>query len=132
MYLKLNKDMLKDFIRYFGVGIINTIVHWVIFAIIFYFIYSSQAVANLIGFLTAVTTSFFLNAKFTFKTSPTMLRYLLFVLFMGGLSFIVGCVAQKMAIHPLITMMFFSAVSLILGFLYSKFVVFSHKTKFSK
>ncbi|HBO37315.1 MAG TPA: translocase [Pasteurellaceae bacterium] len=117
--------MLKDFIRYFSIGIINTIIHWVIFAFIFYLVYPSQAVSNVVGFFAAVTCSFFLNAKYTFQANPTMIRYVFFLCFMGSLNFIVGWAAQIIDVLPIMTMLFSSGVSLILGFLYSKFFVFS-------
>ncbi|EBU6655699.1 translocase, partial [Salmonella enterica subsp. enterica serovar Typhimurium] len=59
--------MIQLFARYFSVGVINTLLHWVVFAALVYLASTTQATANLIAFIVAVTFSFFANAKFTFK-----------------------------------------------------------------
>ncbi len=79
---------------------------------------------NLAGFVVAVSFSFFANARFTFKSSATSMRYMLYVGFMGFLSAVVGWLADKAGTPPVITMILFSAISLVCGFTYSKFIVF--------
>ena len=116
--------MLKLFAKYFSVGVVNTLIHWVIFAGLVYLLSMSQAVSNLIAFCAAVTFSFFANARFTFKAKATSSRYLIFVCFMGALSLITGWAADKLALPPLFTLVTFSAISLVCGFLYSNFIVF--------
>lgn len=120
--------MLKDFIRYFSIGIINTIIHWFVFIFVFYF-YPSQAISNFIGFGIAVTCSFFLNSRYTFQATPSLNKYLLFIFFMGGLNFLIGWKAQYISLSPIFTMMLSSGISLTLGFLYSKLIVFSKINK---
>ncbi|EAN8083698.1 GtrA family protein, partial [Salmonella enterica subsp. enterica serovar Indiana] len=44
--------------------------------------------------------------------------------FMGTLSAVVGWMADKCSLPPLLTLITFSAISLICGFIYSKFIVF--------
>ncbi|KAF1366832.1 putative flippase GtrA [Yokenella regensburgei] len=85
---------------------------------------NDQAVSNVVAFLIAVTFSFFANAKFTFDAKVTSRGYLLFVGFMGLLSFISGQLSDHYSISPLITLLEFSSISLVCGFLYSKFIVF--------
>lgn len=116
--------MLKLFAKYFSVGVVNTLIHWVIFAGLVYLLSMSQAVSNLIAFCAAVTFSFFANARFTFKAKATSSRYLIFVCFMGTLSLITGWAADVFHLPGIVTMIFFSGVSLVLGFLYSNFIVF--------
>jgi hypothetical protein len=65
-----------------------------------------------------------MNAKFTFNKTATGLRYILFTIFMGILSYTTGLIADKLNLHPIITLISFSSLSLILGYLYSKWVVF--------
>ncbi|MGK5721441.1 GtrA family protein [Proteus mirabilis] len=77
--------MLQLFARYFSVGVINTLLHWVVFGIFVYLVTTTQATANLIAFIIAVTFSFFANAKFTFKKKATGRRYIAFTVFMGVL-----------------------------------------------
>lgn len=116
--------MLKLFAKYLSVGVINTLIHWVVFALCLYGFGFRQASANLVAFCVAVSFSYFANARFTFKAPTTTMRYVLFIGFMGMLSVAVGCMADMTALSPLLTLVIFSAISLVCGFFYSKFVVF--------
>ncbi|EOT1610657.1 bactoprenol glucosyl transferase, partial [Escherichia coli] len=86
--------------------------------------HTNQALANFAGFVVAVSFSFFANAKFTFKASTTTMRYMLYVGFMGALSATVGWAADRCSLPPIVTLVTFSAISLVCGFVYSKFIVF--------
>lgn len=116
--------MIKLLSRYISVGIVNTALHWAVFGIMVYIMKNDQAVSNVVAFLCAVTFSFFANAKFTFNAKATSRGYILFVGFMGLLSFISGQISDRFNISPLITLIEFSSISLVCGFVYSKFVVF--------
>lgn len=116
--------MLKLFARYTSIGIINTLIHWAVFAVCIYAFHTSQALANFAGFVVAVSFSFFANARFTFKARTTTMRYMLYVGFMGTLSAVVGWEADKVSLAPIATLILFSAISLVCGFIYSKFIVF--------
>lgn len=116
--------MLKLFAKYTSIGIINTLIHWVVFAICIYVLHSNQALANFAGFVVAVSFSFYANAIFTFNSSTTTLRYMLYVGFMGSLSAAVGWGADLCALPPIVTLVTFSAISLVCGFIYSKYIVF--------
>ncbi|MBT1731200.1 GtrA family protein [Enterobacter asburiae] len=116
--------MLKLFAKYTSIGVVNTLIHWVVFAACIYAFHTGQALANFAGFVVAVSFSFFANARFTFKSSTTTLRYMMYVGFMGTLSAVVGWIADKSDLAPVITLVSFSALSLVCGFIYSKFIVF--------
>lgn len=116
--------MLKLFAKYTSIGVINTAIHWIVFAVFIYGLHTGQAMGNLAGFIVAVSFSFFANARFTFKSSATSIRYILYVVFMGSLSAVVGWLADKAGTAPIITLIAFSAISLVCGFVYSKFIVF--------
>lgn len=116
--------MLKFFAKYSFIGILNTIIHWSVFLFLVCFLQSNQAIANLIGFVIAVIFSFFANAKYTFNARATTVRFFIYTGFMGFLSLAVGAVADLQRINPLVTMLVFSVISLGLGFLFSKFIVF--------
>ena len=92
--------MFNLFARYTSVGVINTLIHWIVFALCIYGIQSNQAVANFAGFVVAVSFSFFANARFTFKASTTTKRYMLYVGFMGMLSATVGLAADTCSLPP--------------------------------
>ncbi len=116
--------MLKLFAKYTSIGVINTLIHWVVFAVCIYVFHTNQALANFAGFVVAVSFSFFANARFTFKARTTTMRYMLYVGFMGTLSAAVGWEADKVSLAPIATLILFSAISLVCGFIYSKFIVF--------
>ncbi|ELS2599242.1 GtrA family protein [Escherichia coli] len=71
--------MLKLFAKYTSIGVLNTLIHWVVFGVCVYAAHTNQALANFAGFVVAVSFSFFANAKFTFKASTTTMRYMLYV-----------------------------------------------------
>ena len=114
-------------IRYGAVGIFNTLLHWGVFLALFHEGYD-QKTSNVVAFCVAVTFSFFVNARWTFKASPTTVRYGLYVVFMGTLALAFGWSADRVHLPPLVTLAAFSAMSLILGFLYSRLVVFRQET----
>ncbi|WP_075180901.1 GtrA family protein [Pantoea sp. 1.19] len=116
--------MFKLFARYLSIGVLNTAIHWVAFYVILHTAGVSQALANFGAFCIAVTFSFFANAKWTFNSETTTLRYMLYVVFMGSTAALVGWVADKCAMPTLITLAGFSAISLVCGFIYSKYIVF--------
>ncbi|WP_213989847.1 GtrA family protein [Sodalis sp. dw_96] len=121
--------MNRLFYRYVSVGIVNTLIHWAVFAIIRHEFTNNQAICNFIGFGCAVTFSFFANAKFTFKRESTVKRYILFVGFLGMMSIVFGLIADTLNIQGLYTLISFSVFSLVCGFLYSKYVVFKEVTE---
>lgn len=116
--------MLKLFYRYASVGVLNTAIHWMAFLLLFYIAGSNQALANFGAFCFAVTFSFFANARWTFASEATTIRYMLYVFFMGAVASSVGWAADLCAFRPVITLVSFSAISLVCGFLYSKYIVF--------
>lgn len=115
--------MITLFSRYFSVGILNTLIHWSIFSLCYY-LGQPQSISNFVAFIVAVTFSFIVNAKWTFKSDATVTRYALYIGFMGALSLLVGYAADLVALNPVITLCSFSIISLLCGFLYSNFIVF--------
>lgn len=118
--------MLKTFARYTSVGVVNTLIHWVVFAAMFMH-GQTQSLSNFAAFCFAVTFSFFANAKWTFNSEVTTIRYLLYLFFMGALASAVGHCADMTNASPVITLITFSAISLVCGFFYSRFIVFRGK-----
>ncbi|HGX5213922.1 TPA: GtrA family protein, partial [Escherichia coli] len=54
--------MLNIFARYTSIGVLNTLIHWVVFGVCIYAAHTNQALANFAGFVVAVSFSFFANA----------------------------------------------------------------------
>lgn len=116
--------MIKLFTRYLSIGVLNTALHWVVFAILVGWLGFSQAIANFLAFCVAATFSFFANSKWTFNSTATMTRYISFMLFMGLLALGTGALADYLKLPALITLISFSCISLVCGFIYSNFIVF--------
>lgn len=118
--------MYKLFARYASVGVINTAIHWIVFLFI-HWLGANQAVSNMFAFLVAVTFSFFANARYTFKGKVTSGRYMIYLAFMGAMAASVGQMSDTLELPSIVTLMTFSAVSLIMGFFYSKYIVFRER-----
>lgn len=116
--------LLLRFTKYTSIGVLNTALHWLIFYGLLYAFSAPQAWANLAGFLAAASFSFVVNARVTFKAQATKARYFLFVTFMACISFSMGWLADYFALPSLLTLVAFSGTSLVLGFLFSNYIVF--------
>lgn len=120
--------MLKtEFTLYSLTGVVNTVVHAACFFLCYSALGTSQSTANAAGFILAATFSFLLNAKYTFRSEVSVPKYLLFLSGMAVISWLIGLLADRLQLHPLLTIAIFSGVSWIAGFLFSKFFVFRHK-----
>lgn len=118
--------MAKLFARYVTVGVLNTLIHWIIFAVCF-LTGLAQALSNFIAFCVAVTFSFFVNARWTFRSEATTIRYMMYVFFMAVIAVITGAYADRMNVPPVATLIIFSTISLACGFIYSKYIIFRDK-----
>ncbi|MGO3742422.1 GtrA family protein [Kerstersia sp.] len=116
--------MLSVFLRYAAVGVANTALHWAVFFLFFSLGGLPQSWSNFLAFIGAATFSFFINARFTFKAASTRRRYLLFVGFMALMSYAFGYVGDVLEGPAVVVLALFSGFSLVVGFLYSRFVVF--------
>lgn len=119
--------MLKTLAKYVVVGGFNTLLHWATFAAVYYLFSHDQMISNFAGFCVAVTFSFFVNAKWTFESDHTTVKYFMYVGFMGLLALTSGYIADKLSLNPIITLIGFSAISLVVGFIYSNYVVFRER-----
>lgn len=115
--------MLMLFKRYASIGVINTLLHWAIFFVVHSF-GVTQAQSNMVAFLVSVTFSYFANARFTFKKQATSYSYMIFIAFMGAMAGITGKASDCMQLPSIVTLVIFSALSLVIGFFYSKNIVF--------
>lgn len=116
--------MLRYFRRYASVGMLNTALHWSVFALCLYVLKFDQALSNFIAFSLAVTFSFFVNARYTFNVIVSPVKYILYLMTMGGLSISIGALSDNFRFPAIVTLVLFSGVSLILGFVMSRFIIF--------
>lgn len=88
-----------------------------------------QTLSNFLAFCLAASFSFYVNAVFTFAMPASLPRYALFMLCMGALSLGVGALADRWNAPGIVTVMVFSLVSLVCGFLLSRWVVFRERDR---
>lgn len=122
---------MKRFFRYTLVGCGNTLIHWLIFFGALQ-LTNSQALSNLFGFLVAASTSFVINAKFTFQSNISRKKYFQFLGGMAAISFGTGLAADINSVQPLLTLVAFSIISLGAGFAYSNYFIFRSKLPSSR
>ena len=115
---------LKGFSRYTITGVANTFIHWAVVAVLCLGLEVRQSLGNLTGFVIAGTFSFLINGRYNFKSPLSWQRYLSFMVFMGGLSLAVGHLADVLNLPLIFTFIVFSAISLGIGYHYSKYIVF--------
>lgn len=115
--------MNSQFLNYAMIGLLNTGIHWSLFLLLMT-VSVNQSLANLAGYVASASFSFFANARWTFKSEATTPRYIGFMVFMGALSWLFGKGADLIDLYPLLTLIGFSALSLVLGFLFSRFCIF--------
>lgn len=120
---KGSHSLLSLFSKFLTVGIVNTAIHWITFYVLLKFDFS-QSLSNLFAFATAVTFSFYVNGKYTFQSKTSLKRYVTFTAFMGVIAFTFGLVSDYFKLPGLVTLILFSGTSLVIGFLFSKYVVF--------
>lgn len=117
----------KGFSSYAVIGVANTVIHWQLFFVLRTAFEFSQAMSNLLAFCAAASFSFYMNTLYTFSVPASWARYLLFMTCLGGLSLLVGWLADRWRLAAIITVVVFSMLSLVLGFLLSKWVVFRER-----
>ncbi|WP_260959273.1 GtrA family protein [Pseudomonas citri] len=118
------KALWKGFFSYSLIGLANTLIHWQIFFVLRVAFGFNQAMSNFVAFCVAASFSFYVNALYTFEAKTSALGYVFFLCVMGTLSLIVGYLGDLWNIHGLLTVAVFSLLSLVIGFLLSRFVVF--------
>ena len=121
------KALWKEFSTYAVVGVVNTLIHWQLFYVLTTAAEWSQAVSNVSAFCVAATFSLYVHTLYTFDAKYSVLRYLVYLCFMGVTSFVVGHFADVWKIHGLVTVASFSLLSLICGLLFSRFFLFGER-----
>lgn len=118
------KALWKGFSSYAVVGVANALIHWQLFFVLTTAAELSQAASNFAAFCVAASFSFYVNALYTFDGKVSVSGYLLFIVFIGGMSYCAGHVGDVWRLPGLVTVAAFSLLSLVCGFFFSKYVVF--------
>ncbi|MCC5475167.1 GtrA family protein [Streptomyces sp. NPDC059680] len=70
--------MKRQILTFAAVGVINTAVYYCLY--LFFLIWLPYLAAHVLAFALSMVGSFFLNARFTYRTRPTWRKFLLFPL----------------------------------------------------
>lgn len=114
----------RQFITYCLIGLLNTAIHFLAF-ILFLKIVPYQTISNLLGFCLGLCFSFFMNSYFTFKEKPNVKKFIKMVLTSGGLAFFFGFLGDSFQFSPFVTFGLYIIINPIIGFLLTKYYVFS-------
>ncbi|MGF6204316.1 GtrA family protein [Pseudomonas frederiksbergensis] len=117
------KPIWKGFSTYAFIGLANTLIHWQLFYVLSTAAELSQAASNLAAYCVAATFSVYVNTLYTLDNKASVLVYLLFIGFMGVMSYGVGHLGDVWQLHGLVTVSSFSLLCLVCGFFFSKFVL---------
>ena len=120
---------MNRFMKYTSTGVCNTGLHWIIFLFLYSSLGFGQALSNIIAFFFACSFSFIVNAYWTFESSISWFRYLCWVSIMGGIAYITGFFVECLNWHPLATLILFSVISLLVGYLSAKTIVFTSRAE---
>ena len=115
---------MKGFSAISVIGLADALIHWQIFFVLVTAVGLHQAASNFAAFCVAAAFSFYVNALYTFETTTSVSGYLLFIGLMGGLSFGIGSFADEHQLPGLLTVAVFSALNLLLGYCFFRFVLF--------
>lgn len=115
---------MKGFSALTVIGVADGLIHWQIFFVLCSAVGLKQAASNFAAFCVAAAFSFYVNALYTFETRTSVSGYLLFIGLMGVLSFGIGMFADEHQLPGLLTVAVFSALNLLLGYCFFRFVLF--------
>ena len=118
---------MKGFPALTVIGIADALIHWQIFFVLCSAIGLTQAASNFGAFCVAAAFSFYVNMLYTFDSKTPVFGYLLFVGLMGGASFGIGRIADARDWNGLLTVTVFTALNLVLGYCFFRFVLFWRK-----
>ncbi len=129
MELKEIKEFFIHGFKFGLVGVMNTIVGWVSFAIFFYVFKIDFKVSNVLSYILGVTNSFIFNKLWTFKSYGFKFKEVFLFLLIFFISFVIQYVVSivlkyNLKIDPFIAYVVGNIVYTIINFLGNKFLTF--------
>lgn len=120
---------MNQFLRYFSVGIFNTVFGYCIIFACMYLVKLSPEVSNVVGYLAGLTFSYILNRTYTFasqqKPSKEIVKFVLVFLVAYLLNFVVLILLiHKLSIHEGISQIVAGVFYVVSSFLMNKYYAF--------
>ncbi|NRD76696.1 GtrA family protein [Bacillus sp. BRMEA1] len=92
--------MIKQVIKFGIVGVINTLDYYLLYLLFQSVLSIYYLIAHILAFLISMVGSFYLNSYFTYKTKPTLKKFLQF-----PLTYVVNITVSTSAIYILVDLM---------------------------
>ncbi len=90
----------KEFWKFNIVGIVNTINYYILYLLFKEVFQMNYMTAHLLGFFISMIGSFYLNSYFTYRTKPTLKKFLQF-----PLTYVVNILVSTLAIYILVQLL---------------------------
>lgn len=128
----LKREVTKQFLRFCLIGLETTILYYLIFILLFYFLKIHYLISAAAGFVIGVSVGFFFNRLLTFnyktKSVITPMGYFLVNLFSLGFTMItLRFLVEFIGIYPMIAIVLLIPITTIINFLGIKMFVFKNK-----
>jgi len=128
----MKREVTRQFIRFCLIGLESTVLNYLVFLIMFYFLSVNYLVSSAIGFMSGVLLGFIFNKKYTFssdrKVSSTLLKYLFVYLFSLTVQIVsLHFLTEEIALNPIISNAVLLPVTTIINFFGTKIIVFKNK-----
>lgn len=92
--------MIKQVIRFGIVGVINTLNYYLFYLLFQSVLHIHYLYAHIMAFLISMVGSFYMNSYFTYKTKPTLKKFLAF-----PLTYVINIAVSTSAIYILVDLM---------------------------
>lgn len=99
----MNFIFTKQFWRFVIVGFINTFNYYILYLFFFHIVFKNYMTAHILAFFISMIGSFYLNSYFTYKTKPTLKKFLQF-----PLTYVVNFTVTTLGIYILVDLLKFS------------------------
>lgn len=128
-----NKDEYIKIIKYAIVGVANTLMDWVVYFVLTKFIYVEPWIANVVGYVVGMLSSFVGNKFFTFKAKNTktgieLVKFVIINMISLGVS--TGVIALTTSVwswNKYIAKILSTGTSMTINYIGSRFFVFENK-----
>ncbi|HYP83633.1 GtrA family protein [Variovorax sp.] len=130
--MKGRVESIRQLLSYAAVGVVNTLVGYGIIFASMYLLHMGPVASNVLGYAVGVVVSYFLNRRFTFRSSRAarteFLRFVSVVLlaWLANLAVLVFLI-RHMHVHEGLAQVPAGVVYLAISFLLSKFFVFASR-----
>lgn len=96
----INKILNNEIFRFVLVGGLNTLNYYILYLLLFHILSINYLTAHITAFLISMIGSFFLNAYFTYRTRPSLKKFLKF-----PLTYVVNISVSTVSIYILVELL---------------------------